>query len=157
MNVTKCLSVSRSMRPIVNGVRNLSVSSGLKSKSISPYNDDFFGSGGSNMMRNFQREFDNMKRQMDRNFRELGGLSKYLSPIDNFREQDEMNKYLSPMNTTQNDQIVEDKDGKRKFQISFSLKGYQPENIKVKTRGQNLIISAKTEKDVSLNKPIKNN
>lgn len=49
-----------------------------------------------------------------------------------------------------NDLVVTDKDGNRKFQLILELGDFKPEEIKVKTHGRSLNISAKKETQVSL-------
>lgn len=47
-----------------------------------------------------------------------------------------------------NDMIVTDADGSRKFHLAFDMRGFEPEEVKIKTQNGTLIISAKKEKKV---------
>ena len=138
MNNSKYLARFLRNKPSLSSVRNLSLTSRSNiARARWPFGEDIFGVA-SNMMRNLEKEFDFMRRQMDRSFKELGGLSNYFLPTSGAPE-------LSGEN-----QVVVDKDGNRKFQIGFDMRDFKPEEIHVKTHGQNLIISAKTEKKVNL-------
>jgi HSP20 family molecular chaperone IbpA len=44
--------------------------------------------------------------------------------------------------------IVTESDGSRKFQLAFDMRGFEPEEVKIKTQNGALIISAKKEKKV---------
>lgn len=44
--------------------------------------------------------------------------------------------------------IVTEADGSRKFQLAFDMRGFEPEEVKIKTQNGALTISAKKEKKV---------
>lgn len=44
--------------------------------------------------------------------------------------------------------IVIGSDGSRKFQLAFDMRGFEPEQVKVKTQDGTLTVSAKKEKKV---------
>ena len=92
-----------------------------------PFNDV-----ATNFIRNMEREFEWARRNMERT---LGDLSRF--------------DLLPPSTSTVDNDFVEiDEKGNRNFRLVFDLKGYDPENIKVKTKENNLILSAKQEKKV---------
>ena len=45
-----------------------------------------------------------------------------------------------------NNMIVTEADGSRKFQLAFDMRGFEPEEVKIKTQNGTLTISAKKEK-----------
>ena len=47
------------------------------------------------------------------------------------------------------DMIVTQSDGSRKFHLAFDIRGFEPEEVKIKTQNRTLMISAKKEKKVS--------
>jgi len=48
--------------------------------------------------------------------------------------------------TNENNMIVTESDGSRKFQLAFDMRGFEPEEVKIKTQNGALTISAKKEK-----------
>jgi HSP20 family molecular chaperone IbpA len=44
--------------------------------------------------------------------------------------------------------IVTESDGSRKFQLAFNMRGFEPEEVKIKTQNGTLIVSAKKENKV---------
>jgi HSP20 family molecular chaperone IbpA len=46
--------------------------------------------------------------------------------------------------------ITTESDGSRKFQLTFAMQGFEPEEVKIKTQNGALIVSAKKEKKVRL-------
>jgi HSP20 family molecular chaperone IbpA len=85
----------------------------------------------SNLMRDLDREFQRTRKQIGNNFFNIDtGLQSL------------------PTGKSSIDPIVSDKDGNRRFLMTFDMKGFTPEEIKVKTDGRNLRISAKREKQV---------
>jgi len=85
----------------------------------------------SNLMRDLDREFQRTRKQIGNNFFNMDtGLQSL------------------PIEKSLIDPIVADKDGNRRFLMKFDMKGFTPEEIKVKTEGKNLQISAKREKQV---------
>jgi HSP20 family molecular chaperone IbpA len=48
----------------------------------------------------------------------------------------------------ENDMIITESDGSRKFQLAFDMRGFEPEEVKIKTQNGTLTISAKKEKKV---------
>ena len=48
----------------------------------------------------------------------------------------------------ENDMIVTESDGSRKFHLAFHMRGFEPEEVKIKTQNGTLTISAKKEKKV---------
>lgn len=100
-----------------------------------PFDDTFFNMA-SRLMRNLEREFDWVNRQT---------ANSRFFPAMLERQTENL----------VNDMIVTDKDGNRKFQLVLDLGDFQPEEIKVKTEGHTLSVSAKKQKQVSvINKPV---
>lgn len=48
----------------------------------------------------------------------------------------------------ENNMIVTEEDGSRKFHLAFDMRGFEPEEVKIKTQNGTLTISAKKEKKV---------
>jgi HSP20 family molecular chaperone IbpA len=48
----------------------------------------------------------------------------------------------------ENNMIVTGSDGSRKFQLAFDIRGFEPEEVKIKTQTRALIVSAKKEQKV---------
>jgi HSP20 family molecular chaperone IbpA len=46
--------------------------------------------------------------------------------------------------------IVTESDGSRKFHLAFDIRGFEPEEVKIKTQNGTLIVSAKKEKKVRI-------
>lgn len=46
--------------------------------------------------------------------------------------------------------IVTESDGSRKFQLAFDMRGFEPEEVKIKTHSGKITISAKKEKKVRM-------
>jgi hypothetical protein len=108
-------------------VSTTSVNNRTRSLITWPFNDV-----ANNFIRNMEREFEWARRNMERT---LGDLSRF--------------DLLPPTTSTIDNDFVEiDEKGNRNFRLVFDLKGYDPENIKVKTKDNNLILSAKQEKKV---------
>ena len=98
-----------------------------------PFDDTFFNMA-SRVMRNLEREFDWVSRQAI-NY----NPSSKLFPSEG----------ASALESAFNNSVVTDKDGNRKFQLALDLRDFTPEEIKVKTHGHTLNISAKKETQVS--------
>lgn len=94
-----------------------------------PY-DEFFGTT-SNFIRNMEKEFDWLRR----------GIEKNLGLFNNL----ERNLMLGERDMAKDDMVKIDADGNRRLHVVFNLKDFQPEEIKIKTHKHNLIISAKKE------------
>jgi len=98
------------------------------------FNDSIFGSA-SNVFRGLEREFDRMQRQFDNS---LGG---FISPASESRSLAQ----LPYEGRDQSDMITTEADGTRKFHLSFDMRGFEPEEIKIKTQNGMLVVSAKRE------------
>lgn len=100
------------------------------------YSDPFFGLASS-LMRSLDREFNQMRSSMLPSL--LGGTSFLPSPkmFD-----------LAPARMQQEDAIITDEQGNRKFHLEFDLRGFEPDEVKVKTEHKMLTVSAKKEKKV---------
>ena len=48
------------------------------------------------------------------------------------------------------DIVSVDKDGNRSFSLSINVKEFKPEEIKVRTVGKSIVVSAKTERKVRI-------
>lgn len=92
-----------------------------------------------NLMRDLENELDLVRNQMNKRFN--------LLEEGNIWNDFGMNMFMEPLRIIPNN-IVTDSEGNRSFKMILNLKEFKPEEIKVKTKGKNLIISAKTEKDV---------
>ncbi|CAF3310654.1 unnamed protein product [Rotaria socialis] len=93
----------------------------------------FLGST-SNIFRDLEREFDRMQRQFDNYFR--GNVANDNRSLIN----------SSHDNIQENQTIITELDGSRKFQLTFDMRGFEPEEVKIKTHNGSLMISAKKEK-----------
>lgn len=85
-----------------------------------------------------EREFERMQRQFDQYFRGLTGATSNAN-----------NRSLISQpsgSTNENEMIVTEADGSRKFQLAFDMRGFEPEEVKIKTQNGALTISAKKEK-----------
>lgn len=133
------LKLANGLRLMSNrlGVRTISTSSvlGKYGRGGSSSFDDMVFGMASNLMRSLEREFDFARRQMDKNVRNI--LPSSMLPTS---------RLLQSVNN--NDLVVTDKDGNRKFQLDLDLSEFEPEEIKVKTHGRTLNISAKKERKV---------
>lgn len=89
----------------------------------------------SNLMRDLENELDLVRNQMNKRFNLLEG-----SNLDDLM-------LMEPLRLPSN--VVTDSQGNRSFKMALNLKEFKPEEIKVKTKGQNLIVSAKTEREVN--------
>jgi HSP20 family molecular chaperone IbpA len=90
--------------------------------------ETYFGSA-SNIFKIWEKEFERMQQQFDNYFRDL----KNNQPITNY------SPYL------ENDLIITESDGSRKFHLSLNTHGFGPEDIKIKTQNGTLTISARKE------------
>lgn len=134
-NTAKLLNRSLGLR--AQAARNISLTpqnNRLFGRSQAPYDDTFFGLA-SNLMRSLEREFDFARRQLDRTVGQVLPQT-YLPSI------------FSRFSRDESDIIKVDQEGNRKLQLSFDLSEFDPEDIKVKTHGHNLKITAKREKKV---------
>lgn len=104
------------------------------------YDDAFFGMA-SNLMRNLEREFDFMNRQFNRAWEtpSLADKNKTLFKLDDVFSMDDLIE-------------IDPENGNRNFKLNLSLKGFDPEDIKVNTEGQTLCVSARKEKKVIFNR-----
>ena len=128
LNTSKiCQNAIKTSRCLNRYVSTTSVNNRNRSLITWPFNDV-----ATNFIRNMEREFEWARRNMDRT---LGDLSRFdLLP--------------SSTSTVDTDFVEIDDKGNRNFRLVFDLKGYDPENIKIKTKENNLILSAKQEKKV---------
>ncbi|CAF0866552.1 unnamed protein product [Rotaria sordida] len=92
---------------------------------------DVFRGTASSVFRDLEREFDRMQRQFDNYFR--GNTADDSRSLTNYSRGE-------------NDMIVTESDGSRKFQLAFNMHGFEPEEVKIKTQKGSLIVSAKKEK-----------
>jgi HSP20 family molecular chaperone IbpA len=136
-NLNKLLQLRSAVNSLSSANKLISTTSVNNRNALSKWfrDDDYFGSANS-LMRSLEREFDNVRRQMERNVFDVDS-SLLRFPV------------LSALERTKDDFIIVDKDGNRRFQMQFDLKGFEPEEIQLRTEGQNLMISAKKEKMVS--------
>jgi len=89
------------------------------------YDDDSFLGAASDMIRSMDREFDAVRNRMLHNFSQAQSWSN--------------------PDISSHDMIKVDKDGNRNFEIAFDMRGFKPEEIKVKTEGRLLVVKAKKE------------
>ncbi|CAF0859426.1 unnamed protein product [Adineta steineri] len=90
----------------------------------------------SNAFQRWEKEFERMQQHFN-NY--LQNLKPNRSIID------------FPSSRNNNDLIITEADGSRKFQISLNTQGFEPDDIKIKIQNGNLIISAKKEKKANNN------
>jgi hypothetical protein len=125
--------------------RNVSFTSTTNRNALARLDNSVFGLA-NNIFREMDREFDRMRNRMTSRF-------NLLTP-ENWVAQPEVSNWLSSPLLEQAEQdllpsmVSTDKDGNRKFELVLNLKEFKPEEIKVKTVGQNLVVSAKTERKV---------
>jgi hypothetical protein len=89
--------------------------------------ETYFGSV-SNVFERWEKEFDRMQEQFNNFFRDLKTNRSY--------------------SVGENDSIITESDGRKKFHLSLNVRDFQPEEIKIKTQNGTLTISAKKEKKV---------
>ena len=94
---------------------------------------EVYGSAVSNAFQRWEKEFERMQEQFGNFFQDI---KSNRSPGRNFSE---------------NDMIVTEPDGSKKFHLSLNINGFEPEEIKIKTQSGTLTISAKKEKKVKKN------
>jgi HSP20 family molecular chaperone IbpA len=114
---------------------------------------DIFLGSTSNVFRDFDREFDRMQRQFDNYFR--GNITNNDNrSLINSPQGGTNGKFIFHISNIifyyylESDMIVTESDGTRKFQLAFDMRGFEPEEVKIKTQNGSLIISAKKEKKV---------
>ncbi|CAF0719272.1 unnamed protein product [Adineta steineri] len=100
--------------------------------------DVFLGSS-SNVFRDLEKEFERMQRQFDNYFRGSNNNNNI-----NTNDNRSLANY-SRDSTNENHMIVTESDGSRKFQLAFDVRGFEPEQVKIKTQNGTLTISAKKE------------
>ena len=137
-NLNKLLQLRSAANSLSSANKLISTTSVNNRNALSKWfsrDDDYFGNANT-LMRSLEREFDNVRKQMEKNFFDMDRSFLRLPA-------------LSAIDKTKEDFIIVDKDGNRRFQMQFDLKGFEPEEIQVKTEGHNLIVSAKKEQKVS--------
>lgn len=111
--------------------------------------DDHLFGMASNLMRNLEREFDYARRQLEKGFTGLNlSQQKTLSaPSSSHKSTGEPKSSSSLVAQDAFDEFVitDEATGARRFQMSFDLRGFEPEEIKVRTQGNYLTVSAKKE------------
>ena len=98
------------------------------------YDDSVFGNTSS-LIRNMENEFNNLKNSIFKS-------APY--QIQSFFG------YPTERPSKYEDLISVDEEGNRKFQLQIPLKGFQPEEICIETRGNLLTVSARKEKEVNI-------
>ena len=103
-------------------------------------NDDSIFGIASQLMRNLDYEFNNMRQSLFKN----QNSPKTSAPAENM--------FMFPPNRLpkSEDLIMADPEGNRKFQLEIDLKGFAPEEINIETNQNVLTVSARKEKEVSL-------
>ncbi len=124
--------------------RNISLSSAVNRSSLARLDNSVLGLT-NNIFREMDKEFERMRKRITNRF-------NFLTP-ENLSMQPEVSNWLSsPFLESEQEflpsMVNTDKEGNRKFQLALNLKEFKPEEIKVKTVGQNLVVSAKTERKV---------
>ncbi len=94
--------------------------------------ETYFGSV-SNVFERWEKEFDRMQEQFNNFFRDLKN-----------------NQAVTSYSVGENDSIITESDGTKKFHLSLNVRDFQPEEIKIKTQNGTLTISAKKEKKVRI-------
>ncbi|CAF0917723.1 unnamed protein product [Rotaria sp. Silwood1] len=94
---------------------------------------DVFRGTTSSIFRDLEKEFERMQQQFDNYFR--GGSANDNQSLVNYS-----------FGANENDMIVTESDGSRKFHLAFNMRGFEPEEVKIKTQKGSLIVSAKKEK-----------
>ena len=119
------------------------------------YLPDVFGST-LNIFRDLEREFERMQRQFDNYFRNQTGINDR-SLVSFPRSGTSGEKFWSYLWIIyvlvlflEGDMIITEVDGSRKFQLTFNMREFEPEEVKIKTQNGRLTISAKKEKKARL-------
>lgn len=119
-----------------------------------PFDDGMFFSLASNLMRNLEREFDMVSRRPDDSRRRLDETRRIQDAVVTcpIHGQHISPAFMDKAKSGANYMLVDNKDGviSRKFQLSFDLSDFDPEEVKIKTCGNTINISAKKEKQVTL-------
>jgi kynurenine--oxoglutarate transaminase/cysteine-S-conjugate beta-lyase/glutamine--phenylpyruvate transaminase len=139
---SKMLKLSRvfpSLGPLCS--RNISVTSTVnRGNSLARLDNEIMGLA-NHVFRDMDREFERMRNRMTSRF-------NLLTP----EIWSDPTAFIAPMSLLESEQnllpsmVTTDKEGNRKFQLALNLKEFKPEEIKVKTVGKNLVVSAKTER-----------
>lgn len=134
----------RALRPAslrsISGLATRSFTTTVSQKrSRDGYLDDSLFSMASSLMRSLEKEFDYARRRMVKN------LGYFPLPTESM-----LPTLISPSSRAiARDLITTDDQGNRKFQLPLDLSGFEPEEIKIKTRGHTLDVKAKKEKQVA--------
>lgn len=118
-----------------NAFRNVSLSSNNNRMFFGrhdPFEDKFFGLA-SNLIRSLEREFDYAKNQFEKTMNLIP--PNYLPS-------------LTRPKALETDIFRVDNEGNRSLQMQFDLSDFEPEEVKIKTHGHSLKITAKKEKKV---------
>lgn len=128
--------------------RSFATSQALSRGALRRIDDPLWGIS-SNMMRGLEQEFDYLRNQINKRF---NNLENVWGEEGDFITSPNPLSLLSPLQTSLlpilPDVISVDKDGNRSFNLSINVKEFKPEEVKVKTVGKNVVVSAKTEKKV---------
>jgi hypothetical protein len=97
--------------------------------------EKYFGSM-TDVFERWEKEFDRMQQQFNSFFQDLKN-----------------NRPLTTSDSTiggENEMIIKESDGSKKFHLSLNVRDFEPEEIKIKTQDGILTISAKKEKKVRI-------
>lgn len=96
------------------------------------YDDPFLDLHTNKLVHGLRHEFNYLRNQINKRF--------------NLLNHNVTEDFFMPMSAERNIYpIYTDKEGNRHFKFSLNLPEFKPEEIKVKTVGKNLVVSAKTE------------
>lgn len=136
------LKLSRAMPRVASVARTISFSSPASRGALSKIDPSLTGMA-TNLVRDMEREFDTIRNRMNNRFNMLSPWADLMPSPWTFSILEPWQEIELPSSL-----IKTDKDGNRKFELSLNLREFKPEDIKVKTVGQNIVVSAKTEKKV---------
>ncbi|KAL3870544.1 hypothetical protein ACJMK2_038597 [Sinanodonta woodiana] len=114
-------------------------SSSLPFSSSVPFSSSFFSSpvpySSSNMTSHFEAEMRRMHDEMNRMFQDMQKIDRP-NPIDDWRLTEKFRM---------DNPIISERDGGRKFKLEFDLSHFKPEEISLRTAGNQLSVHAKHE------------
>lgn len=138
MSLTKLIRLPILANARLLAPRGATVSQSARMVHKGRFDDSFFGVA-SNLMRNLEREFDQMRNSLMRSA--FNPSIPFINVPRLFQQPISSNEPV-----THEDLIQIDSEGNRKFNVQYDLTGFEPEEVKIATEGNMLCISAKKEK-----------
>jgi hypothetical protein len=100
------------------------------------YIPEAYTSQVSNAFQRWEKEFERMHEQFGNFFHDLKNNRSLTNNLSG--------------KIMENDMIITESDGSKKFHLSLNVSGFEPEEIKIKTQNGSLTILAKKEKKVRI-------